>query len=148
MNMPGFTAEESLYQTNNHYRLGAGGGYLSSVSTTVTPQGCGLIKGAVCGGFIAGGTGLCTLTCLTGDPVLCAGCWVTALGAIYSSCKSCIPGWMRALIDAFESGGGAGSGGGRGGGPVRDPRRCCERSEFGRCIHSVPTKEACPGDDF
>jgi hypothetical protein len=142
MNMPGYTAEESLYQTNNHYRLGAGCSYSSNESAAVTPQGCGLIKGAVCGGFIAGGTGLCTLTCLTGDPVLCAGCWVTALGAVYSSCKDCIPGWMRALINAFESSGGGG------GGPVRNPRRCCERSEFGKCLFSVPAKEACPGDDF
>lgn len=146
MNMPRFTAEASLYQTNNHYRFAASGSFLSDGNTTVTLQGCGWVKGAVCGGFITAGTGLCTLTCLTGGPALCAGCWAVALGAVYSSCKDCIPGWMKALIDAFDSGGGGGGGGvlcSRGGacGEVGD-KPCCSGyyCAGGRCqkVGTVP----------
>jgi hypothetical protein len=148
VNMPRLTAGVSLYRSTNQYRGATQGHLRDGVSPGVSPQGCGFVKGAVCAGFIAGGSGLCTITCLTGEPLLCGGCWVTALGAVYSSCKECIPAWMRALVDAFESGGSSGGSGGGGGGPVRDPKRCCERNEFGRCILSVPRNEPCPGDDL
>ena len=59
MNMPGFTAEVSLYQTNNHYRVTAGGSFLSVGNATVTPQDCGWIKGGLCGFVIAGGVAAC-----------------------------------------------------------------------------------------
>jgi hypothetical protein len=36
MNMPGFTAEVLLSQTNNHYRLAAGGSFPRDGKTTVT----------------------------------------------------------------------------------------------------------------
>jgi hypothetical protein len=35
LNMPGFTAEISLCQTKNHYRLAAGGSFLNNGKTTV-----------------------------------------------------------------------------------------------------------------
>jgi hypothetical protein len=60
MNMPAFTAEASLYQTNNHYRFGAGWSFLCDGNLIVTPQGCGWIEGIVCGGAIAGSIVLCT----------------------------------------------------------------------------------------
>jgi hypothetical protein len=41
MNMPRFTAEASLYHTNNHYQCVAGGSFLSDGKTTVTPQDSG-----------------------------------------------------------------------------------------------------------
>lgn len=116
MNMPAFTAEASLYQTINHYQSAAGGSYLLNGNpTSVTPQACGWIKGGVCGTFIAGGTVLCVSACLAG-PAACALCWAGFLGGLYGFCRDCIPGWMRALIDAFESGGGGSGGGGGGGG--------------------------------
>lgn len=151
--IPGFTAEAALYRTNNHYQFAAGGSFLSDGNKSVTPQGCGWIKGGICGAFIAGGIAVCTASCLA-SPALggfpCYLCWTSFLGGTYGYCRDCIPGWMRALIDVFEGGGGSsgGSSSGGGGGPVRDPRRCCERNEFGRCIFSVPRNEACPGDDL
>ena len=45
MLLPGFTAERSLYKTNNHYQFAAGGSVLSDGNTTVTPQACGWIQG-------------------------------------------------------------------------------------------------------
>src|SRR6266496_750549 len=102
MNMPGFTAEGSLYKTNNHYRFAEGRSFLNDKNTTVTPQGCGWVEGPVCGAIIVGGIGLCTASCLA-SPELgglpCYGCWAAYLGGLYGFCRDCIPGWMRALID-------------------------------------------------
>ena len=110
MNMPGFTAEASLYKTSNHYRFAAGGSFLSDGKTTVTLQGCGFVERIVCGSAIVGGTVLCTSACLSG-PAPCAACWTGALAIVgYGFCRDCIPAWMRALIDIFEGGGGDGGG--------------------------------------
>ena len=145
MNIPSFTAEASLYQTKNHYRGAVSGSFQGAGNATVTPQACGWIKGITCGAAIAGGTALCTAACLSG-PAACAGCWAGALAIVgYGFCRDCIPGWMRSLIDIFESGGGGGtSGGGSGGGGGGVPRRCCERDPFGKCLISVPRNAECP----
>ena len=142
MNMPGFTAETSLYQTNNHYRFATGGSFLSNGNTTVIPQDCGIVEGIVCGGFIVGGVGLCSYACLVEqDLAACAGCWVLALGAGYATCKDCIPAAFRALIDLFEGGGGG------------DPS-CCPPGKIcscgGHCVIGLctgiclPPGAACP----
>jgi hypothetical protein len=147
MNMPGFTAESSLYRTNNHY-LTAGGSFSSDGHVTLAPQACGWIKGITCGVAIGGGVTLCTAACLGGGPAACYACWAGALAIVgFGFCRDCIPKWMRDLVDAFESGGGGdggGSGGGGGGGGGGVPRRCCERNEFGRCILWVPRDAECP----
>lgn len=118
--LPGFTAEASAYQTSYQYRLAAGRGSLGDGNMIVVPQSCGIFQGVFCGTVIVAGSAACTAFCLSG-PAPCAGCWVTALGAFYSACKDCIPGWMRALIDQFEHGTGTGGGGGAG------STGCCPR---------------------
>ena len=150
--MPGFAGEASVYQTINHYRS-AGKNFQSVGNTTVTPQGCGWIKGGVCGAAIAGGTVLCTSACL-GGPAPCVACWAGALAIVgYGFCRDCIPGWMRSLINLAEGGGGGtGSGsGGTGGGGRPNPRpvrcevgeKCCEHDENGNCIDCVPRTARC-----
>jgi hypothetical protein len=142
MNMPAFTAEASLYQTNNHYRFAVGGSFLSDGNTTVTPQACGWFKGIICGAAIAGGSVLCIDACLAG-PAPCALCWTGALSIVgYGFCRDCIPAWMRALIDIFEGGGGGGGGGsgGGGGGNVE----CCEFNDDGTCAIRKPPHGQCP----
>src|SRR5262245_25509455 len=122
MNMPGYTAEWSVYRTTNPYRSG-GASSLTDGNTIVAPQGCGLGRGALCAGGVALGSALCVGICF--DPLLgpasCYACWASALpGALLAFCKDCIPAAVRAIIDAFESsGGGAGSGAGSTG--------CCPR---------------------
>ena len=125
MNMPGYAAEASLYRTNSHYAVARGGGFLSNGNATLVPQGCGVFQGIFCGSIIAAGGAACAALCLYG-PAPCAGCWITFLGGLYGSCKDCIPGWMKDLIDIFESGG---SGGGGGSGPPR----CCPVGTTCRC---------------
>jgi hypothetical protein len=155
MNMPGFAAEASLYHTNNHYRLAAGGPFLSGNGiTTVIPQGCGWGKTILCGAGVAFGGAVCVGICL--DPLLgpapCYVCWATALpGSLLAFCKDCIPGWMRAIIDAFESGGGDGGGGADLCCPVNQTCKCggkCVRDPNGRlscvggvCLHHL---QECP----
>lgn len=144
INMPGFTAEESLYQTSNHY-FTAGGSFLSNGNTTVTPQACRFwYEAPICGGLIIGGAAICTASCLAGGGPAggypCYLCWTSYLGVLYGFCRDCIPKWMKDLIDIFEGGGGSGGGGGGppgGGYPARDcgcpvGTRCC-----GGC-HLVP----------
>lgn len=137
MNLPGFNAEVSVYKTNNHYRVAAGGSSPGDGNATVVPQGCGWLDGILCGGLIAGGIVVCTASCLA-SPALggfpCWLCWTGFLGFSYPFCKDCIPAWMQALIDEFESGGGSGGGGGGGGGGgvaecCPSGRRCC-----GSCV--------------
>jgi hypothetical protein len=144
MSMPGFTAETSLYQTNNLYRS-AVGGFLNNWNTTVTPQGCGILKGITCGVAIAGGTVLCTSACLAG-PAPCVGCWTGALAIVgYGFCRDCIPAWMRALIDVFDGGGSGGGGGGGGGGCCPPGRTCCGSCESGRCDDAcIGPGQSCP----
>lgn len=121
MTVPAFTADASLYRTSNHYRLGSSGSFPGDGNTTVFPQGCGRIEGIECGFVIAGGIVVCTASCLA-SPALggfpCWACWTGYLGALYGFCKDCIPSWMKALIDEFESGHSGGGGGGLGGVPV------------------------------
>jgi hypothetical protein len=133
MIMPGFTAEASLYQTNNHYRCAAGGSFLNDGNTAVIPQDCGLARGIACGGLITLGAAACTAFCFSG-PGPCIGCWTIYLGGLYGTCRDCIPGWMRALIDLADGGGN----GGNGGGPscpsgCCSPNRCCEMDANGKC---------------
>lgn len=127
MPMPGFTADTSVYKTNNHYRFGAGASLASDGSVNVVPQGCGWIEGITCGVIIGGGVVVCTASCLAsaelgGFP--CYACWAAYLGGLYGYCRDCIPSWMKALIDEFESGGGSGGSGGGGGGGGTS-HRCC-----------------------
>jgi hypothetical protein len=132
MHIPGYTAEASLYKTNNHYRFAAGGSFLSNGNTTVTPQDCGWVKGITCGVSIPFGIALCTGICVSGGPALCYGCWFGALpGSLFAFCKDCITGWMRDLIDSYESGGSnvIGRGGGGGGGPPP----CCPQGTSCKC---------------
>jgi hypothetical protein len=119
MNMPGFTAETSLYQTNNHYRFAAGGSFLSNGNTTVTPQGCGVIEGIACGFVIAICLPVVAVVCgVDPDPIACAGAWAACLGVSYGTCKDCIP----------DSSGGGGGG----------PPTCCRFGSTcecgGRCV--------------
>ncbi len=142
MKLPGFAAESSVYRTNNHYRLAAGATYLSEGNATIVPQDCGVLQGIECGAFIAAGAVFCTADCLAGAAAGPAGgfpcwaCWTAFLGGATAACWDCIPAWMKALIDEFESGGGSGGGGGAfgggaGGGQCGCPvgEKCC-----GNCV--------------
>jgi hypothetical protein len=151
MNLPGFTAEASLYKTNGHYRSSAGS--FSADGNAVAPQGCGFVKGITCGAVIAGGVVVCTASCLA-SPALggipCLVCWTGYLGALYGFCRDCIPSWMRALLDLAEDGGNGGGGGG-GGGPLPPPTkgpcncplgsRCC-----GPCVKVPGQGLICDGE--
>jgi hypothetical protein len=150
MNLPGFTAEASLYKTNNRYRSSAGG--FSADGNAVAPQDCGFTKGLFCGTFIAGGTVVCTASCLA-SPALggipCWVCWTGFLGGLYGFCRDCIPGWMKALIDLAEGAPTAPPATGGGGlppptkGPCGCPlgSRCC-----GKCIKIPGQGLQCDGD--
>jgi len=129
MNMPGYTADASVYQTTNPYRS-TGGTSLTDGSTIVAPQGCGLGRGALCGGGIALGSALCVGFCL--DPLLgpgaCYACWASALpGALLAFCKDCIPAAVRSVINAFESSGASSGGVGAG------STGCCPRGGMKCC---------------
>jgi hypothetical protein len=153
MNIPGFTAEISLYRTNNRYRF-FGEGFQSDGDAAVTPQDCGIVKGGVCGTFIAAGLAVCTTACVVGAPtgIPCWVCWTGFLGGLYGFCRDCIPEWIRDILDAVEGGGGGGGGGGTGGGggggggtPGRScgcpsGTRCC-----GPCVKVPGQGLACEG---
>jgi hypothetical protein len=127
MKMPGFTGEVSLYRTNNHYRSGAGSVVLSG-NANLIPQGCGVWQTVKCLGFTGAALAGCGLLCVGSPPVVCYGCLIGVGGlASYIDCKDCLPGWLRAILDLFESGGGnggTGGGGGGGGGPKKGPCGC------------------------
>jgi hypothetical protein len=110
MNMPGFTAETSLYQTNNHYRFAAAGNFLSNGNTTVTPQGCGLFELAACGFQIGICIPIVAVSC-NSDPGSCLLAWALCMGSSMLLCKDCID-------NIIHGGGGEGGGGGPGGGGV------------------------------
>jgi hypothetical protein len=149
--LPGFTAEASLYQTNNHYRSAAGGSVLRDGNATVTPQDCGWIKGSICGGWIAAGIPFCSASCVigaAGGGIPCWICWTGFLGGLYGYCRDCLPGWISDLLDLAESGGGGGGGGGGGSPqPVTCPSgtRCCDPvnglCQAGACF---PPSMQCP----
>src|SRR5262245_20261693 len=132
MQLPNFTAEASIYHTTVHYRHTAGGSLLAHDNGNVIPQDCGLFKGIFCGVTVGATTVACGAICA--EAVATAGaslapcyvCVTAALGAVYGVCKDCLPGWIRDIINLFESGGGGGGGGGGGPIPCCPPgRRCC-----------------------
>lgn len=126
MNMPGFTAETSLYQTSIHYRFAASGSFLSNGNITVAPQGCGWTEGLSCLGLVIGSAVVCGGFCALGPWPGCIAC-VAALGAgDLCTCYDCLPKFIR---DALDLGGLCGGGGGGGGGPPpccpADRPHCC-----------------------
>jgi hypothetical protein len=144
MTMPMFNADASLYPARNVYRSTAAANSPRDEGLTVIPQSCGLFKGIFCGTVITAGSAACAALCIEGGPVPCAACWTTALGAIYQTCHDCIPGWMRALVDAAGGGGSGGSGGGGGG-----IRRCCPAGREcrcgGQCVTRIDGSVSCVG---
>lgn len=150
MQMPGFTAEASMYRSKNLYQSSAAAGLLRDSGTGVVPQDCGWASGILCGTLIGVGAAACTAFCFSG-PGPCAACWLAYLGGVYQFCHDCIPAWMRALVDEFESGGGSGGGGGGGGGGGCCPpgKRCCGNCAkvSGRLMCDdvcVGRRQACP----
>lgn len=82
MSLPGFTAENSLYKTSERYQMNASLWYLSDSRATVSPQGCGFFRWAVCGTAIAA----CVPLCEAFIP-----CYVGCLGiTTYGFCRDCI----------------------------------------------------------
>ena len=116
MKTPGFSAETSIYQADNHYRSAAHGSFLSNGNATITPQGCGVLNSLFCAGFIGICTPLCIASCAI-DTASCAACFALCLGGTYLTCKDCIPG----------------TGGGGGGGGGNNPPLCCPRGQSCRC---------------
>ena len=110
MNIPGFVAGTSLYQTNNHYRVAAGGSFPSDGKTTVTPQGCGLLELGTCLGQIGVCIPLVGAACAS-DPFSCSAAWAICMGSSYAVCKDCIDN----IIEGGEGGGGVGG----------TPHPCC-----------------------
>src|SRR5271166_2925809 len=104
MQMPGFTAEASMYRTTNLYRSSAAAGLAREATAGVLPQDCGIGRGILCGTLIATGAAACTALCF-GGPAPCAACWLAYLGGLFQFCHDCIPEWMRDLIDAAGGGG-------------------------------------------
>jgi hypothetical protein len=133
--LPNFTAEESIYHSTNHYRHTAGGSLLAHENGTFIPQGCGIFESIFCPVAVVAVGLTCTAICA--DALATAGaslapcyvCVTAALGASYGACKDCLPAWIRDLINLFESGGGGEGGGGGGTLPqcCPDPNRsyCC-----------------------
>jgi hypothetical protein len=154
MSMPGFSAESSLYQSNNQYRT-TGPKCASDVSSDIVPQGCGWVVGIICGGVIAGGAIFCTGVCIAGGPesggLPCWLCWTGYLGGLYGFCRDCLPEWVKELIGSFEGGGGSGGGGepmccpyGR---SCRCGGKCVSQADGSiRCVDGICLKpgQACP----
>ena len=127
MNMPGFTAEASLYQTSVHYVGSNDVGCLSN-GTVVSPQGCGPIKNILCNSA-ALGCGICF-------PLLAlpaaAACYLGCLGlSLFLFCRDCL-----GLLDV-PGGGGGGSG-------PRPCPKCCEWDQEGKCRLCIPRNAVCP----
>jgi hypothetical protein len=146
MNMPGFTAETSLYQTNNHYRS-AGGSFPNNWNTTVTPQGCGIFSSEfwTCAGYVAAVSGFCTAVCVAastlGPPgwAVCFGCAVGVIGeTALVACRDCLPGAIRDVINQYLSQDGGGGGGGR----TPPPPRC---SSTQKCCGTLNPDGTCDG---
>ena len=137
LNMPGFTAETSLYKTDNHYVQTAYGGVLTDGSTTVVPQGdCPWWKFAGC--IVA--VGACTTGCVVanvGFPV-CLGLCLGAAGAV--GCVACAGLSSKDEVAARQAALGASGGGGGGGGG----RECCEFNDNGTCAIFKPPNGQCP----
>src|SRR5690349_15946600 len=158
MNMPSFTAEASLYRTSNRYLSAVGGSFPSGGYTVVNLQGCGVWDTIKCGVFVAAGITGCSLLCVgaiaAGPAAIaaCVGCWAAVFPAdLFISCRDCIPGWVRDIINIFESGGGGGgSGGGGGGGTGGGGGQCgCPRSRpkcCGGCVKEPGMPLFCDGE--
>lgn len=122
MNMPGFTAETSLYKTHAHYRL---------------------IGGLVRGSGVVPQQSDCEIACGVADAACLIGC--IASGPFYPLCASaCTVATVICLGGCQEgSGGGGGVGGGGGGGQCGCPRnnKCC-----GFCVKEPGKPLFCDGD--
>ncbi len=134
INIPGFTAETSLYATHGYYRTVGAERFVSDGNAAVIPQGncpawkwfgCVAAVGACTAGCIVASTGLGFAVCLG----LCLG----AAGSI--GCVSCaglssedeVTATQAALSMSGGGGGSSSSGGGRPSGHCDCPRgtRCC-----------------------
>ena len=136
MRMPSFTAESSLYKTDNHYAQSAYGGVLIDGSTTVVPQGdCPWWKFFGC----IGAVGACTTGCVVanvGFPV-CLGLCLGAAGAV--GCVACAGLSSEDEVAATQAALSV-SGGGGGGGTFE----CCEFNDDGTCRIRKPPNGQCP----
>ena len=113
MALPGFTAETSLFETDNHYR--SGGNFSNNLHTTVTPQDCGYFEFFTCFLYVTVSASVCGLACgaciASGfDPLPCAaaaGC-VLGLGSLdaYIPCHDCFPPFITEAVDSTLRGGG------------------------------------------
>lgn len=144
MTVPGFNAETSLYKSSNHYRLAASGNFLGDGNAFVVPQGCGRIKTGVCAVGVLGAGTLCAAVCIESSGAFCAACIAIVLpGSLYGFCRDCLPGWIRAILDAFDS-----SGGGGVELPCCPPGTVCKcggHCELGQCTGPcLPPGAACP----
>lgn len=135
MNMPGFTAEASLYRNHTRYTSTNLVGESSYNNTVVTLQSCSGFKVLVCNPLIYACVLCFAIPNLPGALACFAGC----LGGWFGYCRDCLD-----PIDVPDGGGG----GGGGGGPCGCPRgtRCC-----GGCT-KVPGQglvcdDACVGPD-
>lgn len=148
MNMPGFTAETSIYATHRYYQTAGAGSFLSDGSAVVIPQGdCPWWKFFGCIAAVGGCTAGCSLTTV-GFPA-CLGLCLGAAGAI--GCVACAGLSSEDEDTATQaalsvSGGGSGGGGTGGGGPLgqcRCPRnnKCC-----GSCVKEPGKPIFCDGD--
>lgn len=136
MNMPGFTAGASLYQTSMHY-VGRDGGYLSNGST-VSPQACGFAKNILCNGAIVGCAACLAL--VPAGPAAVIACYAGCLGiTLFGFCRDCLD-----LIDIPGNGGGGGGGGGSPAGGTCFPNKCCEWDQNGECRLCIPRNAVCP----
>ncbi len=142
MNMPGFTAETSLYKTVNRYVQSAYGVALSDGSPTVIPQGdCPWWK---FGGCIFA-VGACTAGCVATGPgfAVCLGLCLGAAGAI--GCIACAGLSAADEAAARQAANGVGGGGGGGGGCCPPGRRCCGSCASGQCDDiCIGPGQSCP----
>ena len=118
MNLPNFNADASLYRSTTPYVSNYGGTFIGKTAATVTPQGCGLLSGILCGAAVGTVGVVCAASCLAGAAagpgggIPCYACVVGLLGATYGFCKDCLPAWIRAVIGGIDGGGGSSGGGG------------------------------------
>lgn len=146
MNIPRFSAEASLYKTDNRYAQSAYGGVLIDGSTTVVPQGdCGAWKFFGC--IFA--VGVCTTGCVVAGPAfpICLGLCLGAAGSI--GCIACAGLSSQDEVAATQAALSRPGGGGGGGSPTPRPigcevgEKCCERAPNGDCLLCLPRTASC-----
>ena len=126
MNMPGFTAEVSLYKTGVHYVARNEIGCLSN-GTAVSPQACGFAKNNLYNGAMIGCAACLAL--VPAGPAAVIACYAGCLGVtLFGFCRDCLD-----LIDVPGSGGGP-----------RPCPKCCEWDQNGKCRLCIPRNAACP----